>query len=159
MFSPFRSQKRFPLARRLTLKNIATNQNGMTLIEIMIVIAILAGLITVLGSTVMNRFRESRVSQTKLQIRELGKQLDAYNLQCGSYPTTDQGLQALLTAPGDACPNWGPEPYIKKNMLKDMWGTAFTYESDGSKYEVRSLGQDKKPGGSGYDKDLSSSDE
>lgn len=133
------------------------NDRGMTLIEIMIVIAIIAGLMAVLGSNVMNSMRRAKVENTKIAIRDISKQLEAYNLSCGSYPTTDQGLQALMTSPGnDVCPNWGPDPYIKKDSLKDQWATPYVYESDGSKFLVKSLGADKKEGGEGIDRDLSS---
>lgn len=132
------------------------NEAGMTLIEIMIVLAIIGTLMAVLGQTVMGRLEKSRVSNAKIQIRELQKQLDLYNTDCGSYPTTDLGLNALLTSPGDACPNWGPEPYAKKGSLKDPWGGEFIYESDGSTIQVlKSLGKDKKEGGDSYGTDIS----
>ena len=140
--------------------NLIRSQRGMTLIEIMIVMAILAGLIAVLSTTVMGQYKKSQIEQTRISMRELGKQLEAYNLSCNSYPTTEQGLNALIQSPGaEVCGNWGPDPYIKKGQLKDRWGSNFIYESDGSRYEIRSYGADKKPGGSGVDKDLSSSEE
>ena len=135
------------------------NQKGMTLIEIMIVIAIIAGLMAVLGTNANKFLQNSRVSNAKIAMKELGKQLEAYNLTCNTYPTTDQGLQALLVAPGEGCANWGPEPYIKKSQLRDPWGKQFIYESDGGKYIIRSLGRDGKENGEGYDKDLSTEDE
>ncbi len=125
------------------------NQKGMTLIEIMIVIAIIAGLMAVLGKNVMNNLVKSRVENTKILINEISKQLESYNLACGSYPTTDQGLGALVANPGaEVCPNWGPEPYFKK-MQKDAWGTPFAYESDGNKFVIRSYGPSKHDGGAG----------
>jgi general secretion pathway protein G len=129
------------------------NQRGMTLIEIMIVIAIIAGLMAVLGTSANTYLQRSRVENAKIQMREIGKQLEAYNLTCNQYPTTDQGLAALVSNPGD-CSNWGPEPYIRKEP-KDPWGKPFLYESDGATYAIRSLGRDRKEGGDGYDKDLS----
>ena len=140
-------------------KGILSNQIGMTLIEIMIVIAIIAGLMAVLGTSASKFLKQSKVANAKIAMKELSKQIEAYNLVCNSYPTTDQGLQALLTAPGDGCPNWGPEPYVKKGQLNDPWGKQFGYESDGGKFIIRSYGADKKEGGTGYDKDLSSEDE
>jgi general secretion pathway protein G len=137
--------------------SVVTNEKGMTLIEIMIVIAIIAGLMAVLGAKVTNSLKLSKVQNTKLMIKELGKQLEAYNLVCNSYPTTDQGLEALVKNPGN-CPNWGPEPYYK-SVPKDQWGSPFLYESDGAKYAIKSLGADKKEGGEGFDHDLSSEDE
>lgn len=135
------------------------NERGMTLIEIMIVMAILAGLIGVLGTTAMNQYRKSQIEQTRLSMREIAKQLEAYNLSCNSYPTTEQGLAALVEPPGDGCPNWGPDPYIKKSQLKDRWGNDFYYESDGARFVIMSYGADRKPGGTGVNKDLSSEEE
>ena len=133
-----------------------SNQRGMTLIEIMIVIAIIAGLMAVLGTQANSFLQKSRVENAKIAIQELGKALEAYNLNCSQYPTTDQGLNALMTNPGpEACANWGPEPYVKKQP-KDPWGTPFIYESDGSTFVLKSLGRDKKPEGTDFGKDISS---
>jgi general secretion pathway protein G len=132
------------------------DQAGMTLIEIMIVLAIVGGLMAVLGSRFIGQLEKSRVSNVKIQIKEISKQLDMYNTECSNYPTTEQGLQALIQSPGeDACPNWGPEPYLKKEP-KDPWNRTFIYESDGTSFTLKSLGKDKKEGGEGYDKDISS---
>ncbi len=132
-------------------------QAGMTLIEIMIVIAIIGGLMAALGTGVVSKLGKSRVDTTKIKMKEIGKQLDMYNADCGSYPTTEQGLEALKTSPGDACPNWGPEAYWKKDV-KDSWGREFTYESDSGSYMMKSLGADGREGGEGNDKDISSED-
>lgn len=134
------------------------NETGMTLIEIMIVMAIIGLLLAVLGTTANNYLRKSRIEATKIQIKEMGKALDAYNLSCNTYPTTEQGLAALTQSPGaEACPNWGPDPYLKK-ISKDPFGGQYIYESDGTTYELKSYGGDKKPGGEGYNADISSKD-
>lgn len=141
---------------RVSVRTMLRNERGMTLIEIMIVIAIIAGLMAVLGTSANSYLQKSRVENAKIQMKEIGKQLEGYNLSCNSYPTTDQGLNALVTNPGpEACPNWGPDPYMKKEP-KDPWNKPFLYESDGSTYVIKSLGRDRKEGGEGYDKDLSS---
>lgn len=132
------------------------NEIGMTLIEIMIVLIIVTGLAATIGKTVFTQFAKSQVQQTQLMFKETAKQLELYNADCGSYPTTDQGLQALVQDPGkDACSNWGPVQYLKA-IPKDAWQKPVIYESDGGKFVLRSLGRDKKEGGSGADKDLSS---
>ena len=136
------------------LLSSVSNERGMTLIEIMIVIVIIAGLMAVLGTGAVKYLNDSKVSTCKIQIQEIAKALDGYNLSCNQYPTTDQGLKALQTNPGpDACPNWGPDPYMKKEP-KDPWGRPFIYESDGGTFELISLGRDRKEGGEGYDKDI-----
>ncbi len=125
----------------------------------MIVLVILGGLMAILGKNVIDKLDKSRQKEAYIQIKELAKQLDTYNLDCNQYPTTDQGLQALISNPGsEACPNWGPEAYLK-SIPKDPWGVPFVYESDGAKFTLKSYGKDKKPGGSGYAKDISSEDD
>lgn len=141
-----------------TISKLVRNERGMTLIEIMIVLAIVAGLMAVLGSTANEKLQKSRVANAKIQIKELGKQLESFNLDCNVYPTSDQGLNALVQNPGpDVCANWGPNPYLKK-LPKDPWGKEFIYESDGSTYTLRSLGRGGKDGGDGYEADLNSAD-
>ena len=135
------------------------SQSGFTLIEIMIVLVILGGLMAILGKNIVSNLQKARTKEAYIQIKELSKNLDTYNLDCTQYPTTDQGLQALAQNPGsEACPNWGPDPYLK-SIPKDPWGMPYKYESDGSKFVLKSFGKDKKPGGSGYDRDITSDDD
>lgn len=131
------------------------NERGMTLIEIMIVIAILAGLMAVLGTNVMKSLKESKVSNTKIKMKQIQQALDHYNLNCGTYPTTEQGLKALLQDPGkEVCPNWG-EAYLKESKEpKDMWNHTFVYESNGQQMTLKSLGADGREGGESYNADL-----
>lgn len=129
------------------------DRSGMTLIEIMIVIAIIGGLLAVLGTQAKNYLDKSKVENAKIQINELGKALDTYSLDCNGYP---DDLNALLKSPGDACPNWGPKPYYSKKEIKDPWGRPFEYQKTGGGYIIRSRGRDGKEGGDGLDKDISS---
>ena len=132
------------------------NRRGMTLLEIMIVLAILASLIGVLASQINLRLKKAKINQAKIQIGELGKALDMYYTDCNAYPSASEGLQALVTQPSN-CSQWGPDSYIKK-MPKDPWGTDFVYESQGNTYTLISMGADKKEGGSGENADISSQD-
>lgn len=133
------------------------NERGMTLVEIMIVLVILGGLASVLASVVVGRLRSARIRQAKLQISEIGKLLDQFNAECNFYPTTEQGLEALVHAPTQepTCANWGPDPYIKKTP-KDPWGHPFIYENQGGSYVLKSLGSDNREGGAGESADISS---
>jgi general secretion pathway protein G len=132
------------------------NEKGMTLLEIMIVLAILAGLIAVLASQVNGRLKKARINEARIQIGEYGKALDMFFTDCGFYPTNDQGLKALLEAPTN-CSNWGPDPYIKK-LAKDPWNHEFVYEANGGSYKLKSLGSDGKDGGTGDAADLTNED-
>lgn len=138
------------------MKNKRLNNRGMTLIEIVIVVVILAGLMTILGGQVMKQFGKAKVNQAKIQMGELGKALDMFYTDCGSYPSS---LNGLLTSDGADCSNWGPDAYTKKNLLKDPWNSEFLYYSDGSSYSITSLGADRREGGDGLDKDISTDEE
>ncbi len=135
------------------LKFLRDNR-GMTLVEIMIVIAIIGSLMAILGNQVMGRLRSAKISQAKIQIGEISKALDMYYTACNSYPTTEEGLNALVVKPA-SCTSWGPEPYLKK-LSKDPWNGDFIYENQGSTFTIRSLGSDKREGGAGDAADISS---
>ena len=138
------------------LKKMTSNQRGMTLIEIMVVLAILGGLATVLIGQVMNRLGSANIRQAKIQISEYVKNLDMYYTDCGTYPTSEEGLKALVEAPA-SCSNWGPESYIK-NVNPDPWRNELVYESNGGDFVLKSLGKDRREGGSGEAADISSED-
>jgi general secretion pathway protein G len=119
------------------------DQDGFTLIEIMVVILIIG----LLALMVVPRLRgvADRAKRTKAQadIQELKQALDRYYLDNGSYPTTDQGLQALVTPPtGGRLPsNYEQGGYIEK-LPNDPWGNQYFYQSDGSTYALKSFGPD-----------------
>ncbi len=130
------------------------NNKGMTLLEIMIVLVILGSIAAILAGQVMGRLKTAKIRQAKIQIGEYGKALDMYFTDCNGYPTTEEGLNALVTAP-PSCSNWGPDPYLKK-VNRDPWNGEFAYESQGNAYVLRSLGSDRREGGSGDAADISS---
>ena len=128
------------------------NNKGMTLLEIMIVLVILGGLIAILATSVQGSLKKAKMRQAKIQISEYGKALDMYYQDCNGYPTSEEGLNALMVAPS-TCANWGPDPYLKK-VNKDPWGGDFIYESQGNAYVLKSLGSDKREGGAGDAADI-----
>lgn len=128
------------------------NNKGMTLLEIMIVLVILGGLIAILATSVQGSLKKAKMRQAKIQISEYGKALDMYYQDCNNYPSTEEGLQALMQAP-PSCQNWGPDPYLKK-LNKDPWGGEFVYESQGNAYVLKSYGSDKREGGTGDAQDV-----
>ena len=132
---------------------------GFTLIEMLIVVAIIGMIMGFVGIRVMKGFDEAKVNTTKTQMRLLGTLLDDYRRVCGLYPTTDQGLEALVSKPtmGRECKNYSPDGFVNK-LPKDAWDRPFLFESDGNKYRVRSLGADGVEAGDGPSKDLSSDD-
>jgi len=140
--------------------SILKNSKGMTLTEILIVIAIIALVGTFVTTNVINKFGRAKVDSTKIQMRQLGVILDDFKRECGFYPLTEQGLDALVTKPagGRECKNYDPEGYVKGGKVpKDAWGNDFQYFStDGRTYEIKSLGNDNAEGGEENDADLSS---
>ncbi len=132
-------------------------QSGFTLLELLVVLGIIAMLAGLVGPKVMERFEQAKVKGAKVQIEELSQTLDTYKLDVGSYPTTDQGLEALLEAP-EGVNRWSG-PYLSKAKVPlDPWNQEYKYASPGEhgKFDIFSLGADGKEGGEGSDKDITS---
>jgi len=127
-------------------------QNGFTLFEIMVVVVILGILATFVVPKLMERPDEARVIKAQSDIRTLETALDLYRLDNGTYPSTDQGLDALVRRPtSDPQPrNWREGGYIKR-LAKDPWGNPYQYiyPGDHSEYDLYSYGADGQPGGEG----------
>jgi general secretion pathway protein G len=141
---------------------ILRQESGFSLIELMIVVAILGLLIGIVGPKVMGSFDKAKVATTKVNMKNLSSTLKTYRLDCGSYPTTDQGIEALISKPtsGAECKNYAPGGYLdKKTVPVDAWDQPYLYTSDGNNFEVKSLGADKKEGGVDYDADISITDQ
>jgi general secretion pathway protein G len=139
--------------KNLNFMTILKNKKGMTLIEIMIVLAILGGLMTVLATQVTKSLGKSKVKEAVISMGELSKAIEMFYTDCGYYP---KELGNLISEDSE-CSSWGPEPYVRnESRLKDPWKTEFVYEATGSSYVIRSLGADKREGGSGNDKDINS---
>lgn len=139
--------------------NHARDEKGFTLTEMLIVVAIIALLGTFLTRSLMGKLDRAKVDTAKTQIRSLGTQLDQFKMDCGFYPLSDQGLEALLTKPtgGRECKNYDPNGYLgQKRVPNDPWNNPYAYESDGSKYVIKSLGADGKEGGEANNADISS---
>ncbi len=138
-------------------------QRGFTLIELMVVIVILGILAGLIIPRIMGRPDEARRAKARIQIENLETALKLYRLDNGHYPTTEQGLQALVQQPsvGVDTKNWRQGGYLEKSKVpKDPWGKDFVYISPGTHgdYDLSSLGADGEPGGEGKDKDINSWD-
>ncbi|MBY0470825.1 type II secretion system major pseudopilin GspG [bacterium] len=141
------------------LSNTERKEEGFTLIEMVIVITLIGFVATFAGLQIMNRFNKAKIDSTKIQMRQLGVVLDDFNRECGFYPSTEQGLQALVTKPQmpPECKAYDPKGYISSGKLpKDAWGNEFNFESDGQKYVIISLGADNRAGGEGNNADIRS---
>ncbi len=144
--------------------NVSRNnksQAGFTLIEVMVVIVILGILSALVVPNVLHKAADARVAAAKSDLAAIGQALDMYKLDNSTYPSTDQGLEALVTKPsGNPEPrNWNAGGYLKK-LPEDPWRRRYLYTSpgQGTPYEIRTLGADGRDGGEGEDQDLSSAD-
>lgn len=136
------------------------SQLGFTLIEVMVVVVILGILGAMIVPSFLSRPDEARVQMAQGDVRAIGNALDIYKLDNHAYPTTDQGLDALVKKPsGFPEPkNWNPEGYLKK-LPQDPWGNAYQYISPGQEgrpYDLYSLGSDGQEGGEGFAADIGS---
>ena len=134
-------------------------QAGFTLIELMVVIVILGVLAGLIIPRIMGRPDEARQAKAKMQIEALESALKLYKLDSGSYPTTEQGLNALVEAPtvGNIPKNWRQGGYLEKSKVpKDPWGNDFVYLSPGNHgdFDLTCLGADGESGGEGVNKDI-----
>ena len=128
---------------------------GFTLVELLVVLAILGLLVGLVGPQVMKTLGSSKTKTAGIQIADLSGALDIYRLEVGRYPTTSEGLQALVEAPGDS-KNWNG-PYLKKSQVpKDPWGFDYEYRSPGEHgaFDIWTLGADNREGGDGQDQDV-----
>ena len=133
---------------------------GMTLIEILVVLVLIGIVMGIVGGNFLGQGEKAKGKAAKIEIGQISQTLDLFKLEVGRYPTSQEGLQALLTAPPGVT-NWNG-PYWKKDTLpKDPWGNEYKYIFPGQHgaYDIVSYGADGKEGGEGVDKDITSWDQ
>jgi general secretion pathway protein G len=143
--------------RKYTGRN--STEAGFTLIELMVVVVIIGILAGLIVPRIMGSDDKARDAKAKMQIESIETALKLYKLDNGGYPSTEQGLKALVEAPtaGNLPKNWRQGGYLEKGKVpKDPWGNEFVYVSPGSHgdFDLSSLGADGEPGGEGKNKDI-----
>jgi general secretion pathway protein G len=141
------------------MKRTLTDQKGITLIEMMVVIVILGILATVIFTRVSDRPEQARRTKAQVEIRELQTSLELFKLDNGFYPTTEQGLDALVSAPTTGkTPKHYPESGYLDKLPLDPWGSPYVYISPGlhGEYDLESYGADEEDGGEGKNEDVES---
>jgi general secretion pathway protein G len=136
---------------------------GFTLIEVMVVIVILGILAAIIAPRLIGRTDDAKVAQAKIQIKNFETALKLFKMDNGFYPSTEQGLEALIKEPeiGEIPKHYRKGGYLEKRRISpDPWDNAYVYISPGTNddYEIISYGADREPGGEGYDADITNWD-
>lgn len=128
---------------------------GFTLLELLVVVAIIGLLAAYVGPKYFGQISKSEHTLAKAQIESFHKALATYRLDVGTFPTTEEGLNALVAKPASASAKWSG-PYLSKGVPADPWGHAYVYRAPGTKseYDLLSYGKDGQPGGSGEAADI-----
>jgi len=132
-------------------------ETGFTLLELLVVLGIIALLAGIVGPQVMKHMGASKTKAARVQIEDLSAALDMYKLDVGKYPSSEQGLSALVEKPSDS-KRWNG-PYLRKvKVPQDPWIQDYNYASPGKhgKFDLYSYGADEKEGGEGEDQDINS---
>lgn len=139
------------------IQKVLKSEAGMSLIEILIALTLLALAGTFVGGRVFEQLQEGKVSSAKIQIKSIADRLKEFRRDCNFLPTTEMGLDALINKPegGRDCKRYAPGGYIDGGKVPlDPWDAEFIYESDGRTYNIISLGADNAEGGEGSDADI-----
>jgi general secretion pathway protein G len=126
------------------IRNTKDGQAGMSIIEIIIVLALIGGLMGVIVTNVIKQSENAKQDTAKLEMQRISESLTMYRVDNNRYPRTEQGLDALLNAPSDAKKWRGP--YCDKDKLIDPWDGEYSYESDGRAFRIVSAGPDENEG-------------
>ena len=129
-------------------------QRGFTLMELLVVLAILGLLMSLVGPQVLNQLGGAKTKTAGIQIKDLEQALEMYKLDVGRFPSTSEGLDALVKKPGNAT-GWNG-PYLKSDVPLDPWNREYHYKYPGERAEVDifSYGANGSPGGDGEDADV-----
>lgn len=138
-------------------KLVSTNARGFSLIEILIALTLLGIAGTFVAGRIFDQLHEGQVQSTKIQMNAVAARLQEYRRKCGIYPTTDQGLQALVSKPtgGRECRNYPANGFLETpEAPRDPWDEEFVYISDGRTFNIISYGPDRMEGGEDKDQDI-----
>jgi general secretion pathway protein G len=141
-------------------RSLEAGPTGFTLIELLVTLAIIAVLASIVAPTLFSSIGDARVGTAKTQIQVIALALDAYRVDIGNYPSSEDGLEALRTKPSGVESERWRGPYLRQTVPLDPWSRVYIYRSPGaqnpSTYDLFTLGKDGQPGGSGENADVTS---
>jgi len=138
-----------------TTRQSESRQSGFTLLELLVVVLIIGLLTGIVAPRFMSQISRSETTTARAQMDAFRKALEAYRIDVGRYPTSEQGLNVLVSAPAGE-PRWRG-PYLQDAIPSDPWGSAYQYQAPGptgKDYQILSFGRDRAPGGTGDDADI-----
>lgn len=142
-------------------KIVVNSERGMSLVEILIALTLMGIAGTFVAGKLYDRLESGQIDAAKIQLRNLGDRVKEFRRFCSYYPTTDQGLDALISKPtgGRECARYPADGLIEGGKIpKDPWEFEYVYESDGKSFDIKSYGADGAEGGEGVDADISLKD-
>lgn len=132
------------------------NQKGMTLIEILVVLAIIGGVMALIAPNIFGNKQKANMRTAKIMLSKLENSINEFYNDCDQLPDS---LDQLVSAPSsDVCESWGPDAYAKEKELRDPWKNDIVYEQTNNGFVLKSFGKDGAPGGEGYDADITTED-
>ena len=152
VFAPWR----YVVSHSVRHQSAAVLQRGFTLIEIMVVVIIIGILAAIVAPNVIGRVDDAQITKAKAEIANIENAMKFYRLDNFAYPSTEQGVEALVTKPADPnVKNWKPGGYLE-SLPNDPWGNPYLYLNPGNQREIDiyTLGRDGRPGGEGVDADI-----
>jgi general secretion pathway protein G len=148
---------RFIMTKKLNMNPVKQSQSGFSLVEILVALTLLGIAGTFVAGKIFDSLLDGQIQATKIQMNAFKARLQEFRRKCGYYPTSDQGLESLISKPtgGRECTNYPPNGFIEGDELpQDPWNSDYVYTSDGKKFDIMSYGQDQEEGGEDSDKDI-----